>query len=78
MHVGRLIAMLEAFEPDAHVYIMSQPHWPFEYEIERLVARGEFSGEDDAPLREGMREDDVFIVEGEQLRYGSKAAWRRE
>lgn len=44
MHVGRLIAMLEAFELDAHVYIMSQPHWPFEHEIERLVARSGFLG----------------------------------
>ena len=78
MTVAELIALLEAFDPEARVMIMSQPSWPFEYDLQGVAVREDFTGDgddDDAPLGDGMNENDVFLLEGTQLRYGSKAAW---
>ncbi|MGO8992056.1 MAG: hypothetical protein ACLQVI_01920 [Polyangiaceae bacterium] len=94
MKVRELIAMLEECEENAEVYIMSQPHWPFEHSVQGLVSRGEMSERDEDEEMDGEGEpaegpprdrwtaaegelprSDVFLVEGSQLRYGSKAAW---
>ncbi|MFI5299974.1 MAG: hypothetical protein ACHREM_17945 [Polyangiales bacterium] len=45
-----------------------------------VTVRSEMEGDDDgedepAPRADGRRSNDVFIVEGTQLRYGSKDAW---
>lgn len=79
MKVHELIALLEQYEPDADVLIMSQPSWPFEYDIDGVVERREIMSEDDddeidVSGRDGMPSD-VFILEGSQLRYGNKNAW---
>ena len=81
MKVAELMRLLAEQDPDAEVLIMSQPRWPFEYSVHGVALRSEieqFEQEDGAT--EGRRPDgraanDVFIVEGQQLRYGSKAAW---
>jgi len=82
MKVRDLIEMLEDQDPDAEVLIMSQENWPFENAIAGVAIREDFvdHDEDDEPGDEGRYEkgtapNDVFIVEGQQLRYGSKAAW---
>lgn len=84
MKVSELIEFLEDLDPDAEVFIMSQQNWPFENAVAGVVVREEMI-EDDEELSDEEREEpryekgtaanDVFIVEGEQLRYGSKAAW---
>ncbi|MGN6107593.1 MAG: hypothetical protein ACTHU0_20960 [Kofleriaceae bacterium] len=71
----RELMMLEELDPNAKVFIMSQKHWPFEYAVDGIAVREELQG-DDERLEEGTSTSDVFIVEGEQLRYGSGAAWR--
>lgn len=81
MTVAELISALESLDPDARVLIMSQPQWPFEYDIQGVVVREDFSGDSDqdtTPLGDGMNANDVFLLEGTQLRYGSKAAWSAE
>ena len=81
MTVGELIELLEQYDRDANVLIMEQPNWPFEYAIEGVISREEVmdmsreeDGDDVIP-RDGEEKSDVFILEGTQLRYGSKDAW---
>jgi len=86
MKVRDLIEILEDQDPEAEVLIMSQENWPFENAVAGVAAREDFvdddeeEDEDDEPGAErryekGTAPNDVFIVEGQQLRYGSKAAW---
>ncbi len=82
--------LLEAgHNPDANVLIMEQPTYPFENAISGITLREDFEDEDEdeepefgsprAPKRKTSEmdgePDDVFILEGRQLRYGSKEAW---
>ena len=85
MKVKELIDILGEQDPDAEVLIMSQQNWPFENAVAGVAVREEFVDDDedcDDEEREEPRYDkgtapnDVFLVEGQQLRYGSKAAWR--
>ena len=85
MKVSELIELLEDQDPDAEVMIMSQENWPFENAVAGVAVREEFVADDedcDKDEREepryekGTAPNDVFLVEGQQLRYGSKAAWR--
>ncbi|MBI5948560.1 MAG: hypothetical protein HY875_10525 [Chloroflexi bacterium] len=80
MTVGELIELLQGLDPEAEVRIMSQEGWPFGCAIVGLAVRESFPGEDcecahDDTVPEGCAANDVFIVEGEQERYGNKAAW---
>ncbi|MCA3016100.1 MAG: hypothetical protein INH41_27265 [Myxococcaceae bacterium] len=78
MKVKELIAVLKELEPNAQVLIASQPNWPFEIELSGVVTRAEC----DEPDEEGkastsdLPPTDVFLVEGQQLRYGSKTPFR--
>jgi hypothetical protein len=84
MKVSELIELLEEQDPDAEVLVMSQPNWPFELSLAGVTTREEMlradrdeDGDDDEEprLERGTAKNDVFLVEGEQLRYGSKTAW---
>jgi hypothetical protein len=87
MKVKELIDILEEQDPDAEVLIMSQQNWPFENGVYGVTARSEMDGDDEdedgdnegataaTDARDGRATNDVFIVEGSQLRYGSKTAW---
>ena len=86
MKVHELIEILEELDPEARVYVMSQQSWPFEVAIHGVAVREDFTEADDEepPAEEHDRwgasegtlpSSDVFIVEGGQLRYGSKDAW---
>jgi hypothetical protein len=86
MKVSELIELLQDQDPDAEVMIMSQESWPFENAVAGVAVREEFVDDDDEDCEDDEREEpryekgtaanDVFLVEGQQLRYGSKAAWR--
>jgi hypothetical protein len=93
MKVRELIAVLEDLDPEAAVYIMSQPNYPFEHAVSGVAQREDFTDCDDeddeeaeeerpAPARDhwtardaDLPPSDVFILEGAQLRYGSREAW---
>jgi len=81
MKVSELIELLEEQDPDAEVILQSQSNWPFEVALAGITTRDEVlraDGDDDddgAELEPGLARSDVFLVEGEQLRYGSKTAW---
>lgn len=84
MKVRDLIRLLEEQDPNATVLVMSQESWPFECSLSGVVGRQELVDEEEpdedrkspAPP-EGAAMTDVFLVEGRQLRYGSRSAWRR-
>jgi hypothetical protein len=83
--VHELIAILRGLDGEASVYVMSQPHYPCEYDVAGVAVRGDFEevsqdGEATVGDRWTARSSelppsDVFILEGAQLRYGSKGAW---
>jgi hypothetical protein len=75
MKVKELIQALESYEPDAEVLMATQPSWPFENRVFGVVSREEMSP--DAPPPHDGANTDVLLLEGTQLRYGSKAAWTR-
>jgi hypothetical protein len=80
MKVKDLIELLEDLDPEANVLIASQPNWPFEYSVAGVAVRedvgdDEDEGDEEKLYADGCHGSDVFIVEGEQLRYGSKAVW---
>lgn len=82
MKVKELMEVLKDLEPDAQVLIASQPNWPFEIELSGVVTRGECDAPDEDGRVEPKRTDaglspsDVLLVEGQQLRYGSKTPFR--
>ena len=87
MKVSERIELLEEQDPDAEVLVMMQQNWPFECSLAGVTTReemlradrddGDDGDDDEEPRRErGTAKNDVFLVEGQQLRYGSKAAWR--
>lgn len=58
---------------ESEVLLMTQENYPFENAVVGVCTRQDIEDEDDD--EEDGDSQDVFIVEGRQLRYGSKAAW---
>ena len=77
MQVRDLIELLEDQDPEAEVLIMTQQNWPFENAVAGVASREDIVEEepDEDAGTDGAARSDVLIVEGSQLRYGSKAAW---
>ncbi len=79
MTLNDLIERLEEYRDelggDCEVRLMTQQTWPFENAITGLVSGAEIneSDEDDDACVETDRV--IYIVEGAQLKYGSKRAW---
>jgi hypothetical protein len=85
--LGELIEALEElrseFGDGAEVRLMTQQNWPFENSICRITTGADInaSREDEEDDDDDDDDDDVegdnviYIVEGQQLGYGSKAAW---
>ena len=81
MTIDELIARLEDYRDeiggDAEVRLMTQQNWPFENSIYGLASGAEINDYDqDGDDDDDAAEDAVlFIVEGQQLGYGTKRAW---
>ena len=87
MRVSELMEILDTMDPDAAVWLAVQPTWPFEHEIHGICERRDFTGcddddDDDAPdtdrwsaSESELPANDVLILSGSQVRYGSKDAW---
>ncbi len=79
MTLNELIERLEEYRDlhgeDCEVRLMTQQNWPFENAITGLVSGAEINEADEDD--DACVEDDavVYIVEGTQLKYGSKRAW---
>jgi hypothetical protein len=83
MTIDQLIERLEEYRDliggDAEVRLMTQQQWPFENTIVGVCSGEEINDEadEDDPEDDGDVEDDgvLYIVEGQQLGYGTKRAW---
>lgn len=80
--IDELIARLEECRDelggDAEVRLMTQSNWPFENDIVGVTTSGEIREEEDDEEGfdpQGDVDEAVYIVEGHQLGYGTKAAW---
>ena len=84
MTIDELIARLEDYRDEiggeAEVRLMTQQNWPFENSVYGLVSGAEINDYDEDD-EDGGDDDDasedavLFIVEGQQLGYGTKRAW---
>ena len=78
MTIDQLIERLEEYRDtlggDTEVRLMTQQNWPFENQITGL-ASGEELNQQDGDDDDVPDDQVVYIVEGQQLRYGSKRAW---
>lgn len=80
MTINDLIERLEEYRDemggDCEVRLMTQQNWPFENAIAGLASGTEINDSDDDD--DACVEEDavLYIVEGTQLGYGSKTAWR--
>jgi hypothetical protein len=80
MTVGELIDLLKHYNEDAEVRWMGQPSYPFEYSIEGVCQRSDFTeagdeDEDEDEDDENVDSNNVFLCEGDQIDYGDSAAW---
>ena len=85
MNLDTLIEILndyrEEFGGDAEVRLMTQQNWPFENRICGVTSGRDMIDASDDDDEEGENAEGVadvctvYIVEGEQMCYGSKQAW---
>ncbi len=78
--INRLEEYRDALGGDTEVRLMTQENWPFENGIIGLASGEEINDardeEDPDDQDQDVDADDaIFIVEGQQLCYGSKRAW---
>jgi hypothetical protein len=80
MTIDQLIERLEdyrdEFGGDAEVRLMTQEEWPFENQIAGLCSGEEINEHDDGEDQDVEDDHVIYIVEGQQLGYGSKRAWQ--
>lgn len=86
MTIDELIARLEEYRDalggETEVRLMTQQNWPFENGITGMVSVAEMNdaGDEDDDEGEGFDPEGnadqvVYLVEGQQLGYGTKQAW---
>jgi hypothetical protein len=79
MTIDQLIERLEEYRDtlggDAEVRLMTQQNWPFENAVTGLASGEEINQADDEDDDDVDDDVVVYIVEGQQLGYGSKRAW---
>ena len=79
MTIDELIARLEEYRDDlggdTEVRLMTQQNWPFENTAAGLASGAEINERDEGDDENVDDDCVVFIVEGQQLGYGSKRAW---
>jgi hypothetical protein len=79
MTIDELIERLEEYRDDlggdTEVRLMTQQNWPFENTVAGLASGQEINDRDDGEDEDVDDDLVVFIVEGQQLGYGSKRAW---
>ena len=63
MTVQELIDQLSYMDPEAQVRFASQPNWPFEYEIDDVVAVEVEDRDRESPV------EIVYLAEGRQIGY---------
>ena len=79
MTIDELMERLEEYREelggDTEVRLMTQQNWPFENMVAGLASGAEINEREDGDDEDVDDDRVVFIVEGQQLGYGSKRAW---
>jgi hypothetical protein len=79
MTINELIERLEEYRDeiggDTEVRLMTQENWPFENSIRGLCSGKEISESGDSDGDADADASVVYIVEQDQLGYGTKRAW---
>jgi hypothetical protein len=79
MTIDELMERLEEYREelggDTEVRLMTQQNWPFENTVAGLASGAEINEREDGDDEDVDEDRVVFIVEGQQLGYGSKRAW---
>jgi hypothetical protein len=78
MKVQQLLEMLHDCDPDAEVLIATRDRFPWECKIAGVCTREDIildADEKDDELEKGIKDTDVIIAMGDQLRYGSAGIW---
>ena len=81
MTIDELIARLEDYRDEiggnAEVRLMTQQNWPFENTICGLASGAEINDfdEDEEDGNDATDDSVLYIVEGQQIGYGTKRAW---
>ena len=73
--IERLEEYRDTLGGDTEVRLMTQQNWPFENKIRGLASGEEINQADDEDDDDVDDDVVVYIVEGQQLGYGSKRAW---
>lgn len=78
MKVRELIELLEGCDPEATVLLATQQHYPWESDVLGLSVRGEICDQDGVAPQPATNAapTDVLLLEGAQVRYGDRDAWR--
>lgn len=81
MTINDMIKRLEEYRdlhgPNCEVRLMTQQAWPFENTIHGVCTNKEMIDDgDDEDENDDEDEPVVYLVEGSQIGYGSKTAWR--
>jgi hypothetical protein len=81
MTIDELIARLEDYRDEiggeAEVRLITQQNWPFENTICGLASGAEINDfdEDEEDGNDATDDSVLYIVEGQQIGYGTKRAW---
>jgi len=73
MKVRDLLAILRDLDPEAKVVLATQAHYPMEYALSGVALRSDVSEAENTSS--GALPNDVLLLEGSHLRYGSRGAW---
>ncbi len=76
--LGELIAALQDLEDDfgeSEVRLMTQQSYPFENGIYGVAVSGDIPVDSDDDPPESFDPEVVYIIEGQQIKYGNKDAW---
>jgi len=75
MTIRELIELLEQYDDDREVRLATQPNYPLEYTVGGVVGTEEIADDPDEDIVDADDDGPVWVVEGSQLGYASKALW---
>jgi hypothetical protein len=75
MKVRALLQLLIPQDPDAEVFIVTQPSYPCEHSVAGVATRGALAEAGVVWRKSGQQPNDVLIAEGSWRRYGIQETW---
>ncbi len=76
MKVKDVLAILADLDPEANVLLATQPSYPMESTLGGVAVRSEVSEVSESDdTAAGPQPNDVLLLEGSHVRYGTRAAW---